>query len=49
MVTRPQPGDVERDLDVLRTIHREREGCLAVGATVDAPGTVTVGDEVVAT
>ena len=44
MVTRPQPGGVERDRDVLRTIHRERRGCLAVGATVVRPGTLSVGD-----
>ena len=44
MVTRPQPGDVQRDLDVLRSIHRERDGFLAVGATVARQGTVTVGD-----
>lgn len=46
MVTRPQPGGVDRDLDVLRVIHREREGCLAVGATVDVPGTLEVGETV---
>jgi hypothetical protein len=44
MTTRPQPGGVERDLDVLRTINRERDGCLAVGALVIQPGTVHVGD-----
>ncbi|MDQ3476731.1 MAG: MOSC N-terminal beta barrel domain-containing protein [Actinomycetota bacterium] len=45
MVTRPQPGGIERDLDVLRTIHRELDGCLAIGAVVAAPGTVRTGDE----
>jgi uncharacterized protein YcbX len=44
MTTRPQAGGVERDLDVLRTINRERGGCLAVGALVREPGTVRVGD-----
>ncbi len=44
MVTRAQPG-VERDLDVLRTIHREREHTCGVGATVDRGGTIRVGDE----
>jgi uncharacterized protein len=44
MTTRPQAGGVERDLDVLRTINRERSGCLAVGALVTQPGTVRVGD-----
>lgn len=47
MVTRPQPGGVERDLEVLRTIHRHRDGCLAVGARVERPGLVTVGDALV--
>jgi uncharacterized protein YcbX len=44
MVTRPQPDGVERDLDVLRTIARERQNRLAVGALVDEPGIVKVGD-----
>lgn len=48
MVTRPQPGGVDRDLDVLRTIHRERQGCLAVGATVVRAGRISVGDAVTA-
>lgn len=43
MTTRPQPG-VERDLDVLRTINRERGGRLAVGALVVQPGVVRIGD-----
>jgi len=50
MVTRPQPegvdGPIEKDLDVLRTIHRERDSCLAIGATVAMPGRFAVGDEV---
>ncbi len=45
MVTRPQPDGIERDLGVLRTIHRERNGCLGVGALVVSPGTMRVGDE----
>ena len=45
MVTRPQPG-LERDLGVLRRINRERDGKLAVGATVVRPGSVSVGDPV---
>ncbi|MEO7398032.1 MAG: sulfurase, partial [Ilumatobacteraceae bacterium] len=44
MTTRQQPGGVERDLDVLRTINRERDGFLAVGALVVQPGVVHVGD-----
>ncbi|NND74746.1 MAG: MOSC domain-containing protein [Ilumatobacter sp.] len=45
MITRPQPG-LDRDLDLLKTINREREACLSVGALVAAPGTLAVGDEV---
>ena len=44
MVTRPQPGGVDRDLDVLRTIAVERHAQLAVGALVRQPGTMRVGD-----
>jgi uncharacterized protein YcbX len=47
MTTRPQPGDIERDLDVLRTIHRDRGGCLAVGALVTQAGSMQVGDRLV--
>lgn len=46
MVTRPQPG-VDRDLDVLRTINRVRATCLAIGALIDQPGRVGVGDVLV--
>ncbi|MDQ3454342.1 MAG: MOSC N-terminal beta barrel domain-containing protein [Actinomycetota bacterium] len=45
MVTRPQPDGIDKDLTVLRTIHRERGSCLAIGAVVAGPGTVRVGDE----
>jgi uncharacterized protein YcbX len=45
MTTRPQPDGIDRDLDVLRTIARERDACLAVGALVKRAGTVRVGDE----
>jgi len=45
MVTRPQPGGIELDRDVLRRIHRERGGHLAVGGLVRRPGRVRVGDE----
>lgn len=45
MTTRAQAGGVERDLDVLRTIARERDACLAVGALVADAGTVKIGDE----
>ena len=45
MVTRPQPG-IARDLDVLRTINKERAGNLAVGGLIAVTGAVAVGDEV---
>ena len=45
MTTRPQPG-IERDLEVLRTINRERAGNLAVGCLVTKPGTIALGDTV---
>jgi hypothetical protein len=48
MTTRPQPGGIERDLGVLRSIHRDRDGCLAVGARVVQAGRVRLGDRVVA-
>jgi hypothetical protein len=44
MTTRAQADGIERDLDVLRTIAREREACLAVGALVARPGTIRTGD-----
>ena len=44
MTTRPQPGGIARDTSVLKTIHRERDGFLAVRAAVLEPGTVRVGD-----
>ena len=44
MVTRPQPGGIGRDTGVLKTIHRERGGELAIGAQVLEPGTVRTGD-----
>jgi uncharacterized protein YcbX len=44
MVTRPQAGGIARDTSVLKTIHRERGGDLAVAALVHTPGTVCTGD-----
>lgn len=44
LVTRPQPG-LDRDLEVLRTINRQRATFLAVGALVVQPGMVRVDDE----
>jgi hypothetical protein len=44
MTTRPQPGGIGRDTSVLKTIHRERDGLLAVRAAVLEPGVVRTGD-----
>ncbi len=44
MVTRPQPGGIARDTSVLKTIHRERSGDLAVVAMVRRPGFARTGD-----
>lgn len=46
MTTRAQPGGVERDVDVLRTIIRERANNLGIGSLVLTPGVVRVGDVV---
>lgn len=46
MVTRPQHGGIDRDLDVLKTINNERGGNLGVGANVVAPGSIAVGDAI---
>jgi hypothetical protein len=45
MVTRAQPG-IERDLQVLKTIIRERDNKLGVGATVTRSGQIAIGDDV---
>ena len=47
MVTRAQPG-IERDLGVLKTIIRERDNQLGMGATVSSSGTISVGDDLTA-
>jgi uncharacterized protein YcbX len=44
MITRPQPGGIERDLEVLKSVNRERGGRCAVGALVARGGTLGVGD-----
>ncbi|MPR00100.1 MOSC domain-containing protein [Modestobacter sp. I12A-02628] len=46
MTTRPQPGGITRDTSVLRAVHREHGGTLAVGALVARPGPIAVGDAV---
>lgn len=45
MTTRPQPGGIGRDTGVLKTIHRTRDGMLAVGALPSVSGRIAVGDE----
>ena len=45
MVTRAQPGGIHRELGVLRTVTRESEGFLGVGALVACPGEMQLGDE----
>jgi len=44
MTTRPQPGGIERDLSVLKTVVAEMGNMLGIGAVVTAPGTMNVGD-----
>ena len=46
MTTRAQPGGIDRDVDVLRTIIRERANNLGIGTLVRTPGEVRVGDVV---
>lgn len=46
MVTRPQPGGIETDLDILRGINKEREGKLAIALRITNAGTVSEGDRV---
>jgi len=45
MTTRPQPGGIGRDTGVLKTIHREHDGTLSVGAVPVTPGRIAAGDE----
>jgi uncharacterized protein len=47
MITRPQPGGIDRDPGVLKTVLRERNGFLGVGALVVTAGEVHIGDEIV--
>jgi uncharacterized protein YcbX len=47
ITTRPQPGGIERDLDVLRTVNRNRAGSLGISGMVTTTGRVAVGDVIV--
>lgn len=44
VITRPQPGGIDRDMDVLRTVARERANLVGVYALVTRPGRIAVGD-----
>ena len=46
MTTRPQPGGLERELDILRHVAREHNGVLGARARVVTPGRVHLGDAV---
>lgn len=46
MTTRPQPGGLERELDILRHVSRVHGGDVGVRARVTRPGVVRVGDVV---
>ncbi|HWR86103.1 MAG TPA: MOSC N-terminal beta barrel domain-containing protein [Rhodoglobus sp.] len=48
LVTRPQPGGIEKDLGVLRQVHRMHGGSIAIGAGIASTGAVRVGDALVA-
>ncbi|MEO5900803.1 MAG: MOSC N-terminal beta barrel domain-containing protein [Ilumatobacteraceae bacterium] len=47
IVTRPQPADVERNLDVLRTINTEMSGELGAGSMISRVGRIAIDDELV--
>jgi len=47
MPTRPQPGALERDLDIVKTVNRHHGSNLGVYAAVRAPGRLAEGDDVV--
>ena len=46
LTTRAQPGGIDRDLDVLRTINADMAGELGVGTMVLSAGRIAPGDEV---
>ena len=45
MITRPQPG-LDRDIELLKQINRERESCLSIGALIATPGTIEIGSQI---
>ncbi|MGY9075504.1 MAG: MOSC domain-containing protein [Acidimicrobiales bacterium] len=48
MVTRPQPG-LDRDVNVLKTLIRDRANRLAIGGLVAEPGRIEIGDQLTQT
>jgi uncharacterized protein YcbX len=46
MTTRAQPGGLERDLDIVKTINHDHQSNLGVYAAVAQPGAIAVGDAV---
>ncbi len=46
MTTRPQPGALERQLEILRHVSRYHDGAVGVRASVVRTGTVRIGDPV---
>jgi uncharacterized protein YcbX len=44
IVTRPQPDGIERDLDVLKRVNHDHDGCLGIGALVSRSGAIGAGD-----
>jgi uncharacterized protein len=46
MTTRAQPGGLERDLDIVKTINHDHQSNLGVYAAVTQPGAIAVGDAV---
>lgn len=46
LTTRPQPGGIARDLDVLRTVNAECGGNLGISLVITTPGEIHEGDTV---
>jgi len=46
MVTRPQPGGLERDLEMFKTLNREHGANFGLWSSVVTPGTIRAGDSV---
>ena len=46
MVTRPQPGGLDRDLEMFKTLNREHGANFGLWSSVVTPGTIRTGDQV---